>query len=562
MATPPAYAELYDNIDTVTKEAAVNFKVPSTVNNGLRTRKDTAGAALFAGVIGAQVILSFAMIAMATPIASMQKEAEDLGCPNVGLALGIIGGNEDIGYLLGKYAGIFTGAILASFLVSAAWVYFLRAYARFCVWTAVVLKGIIVSFLGVYMLANDAATGGVICFLYTAIVWGLAYKYRAKIDTAAEVLREGVKCLTQNISILGVGAGFQVLLLSYTALNTFAILFSIRVGAFESEKDDQDPAGQLTSCTWVLAGWISGARYFQAFTVIWGILQIEVIRLYMVSFAVGCWYFPHESNPAQPALKGAKYALTTSFGTLTIGGFIMAVAEILERAARSPRTPLGCILWVVVKIFQTCINFLTKFSIVVSALTGASFAASLRIVSPLLKRNFTGGYVANRVGVNALEGGAFILSLAFGLLTGVIIDASEGETPFSRALFNRAGFEGQVGLILAIWTVGLIRYKLLGLVIMIVFPQVFVYIWGPGMTVGIFTGILTSFLFGFMAHLMLNCLDAVFVCYAIDRDNGSTSPHTATIDKVLKPSLENYVELNYVPPVVDAQPEPVYATPV
>jgi len=367
----------------------------------------------------------------------------------------------------------------------------------------------------------------------------LAYRLRAKIETSAEILREACVAFSETDYMLPWSMMLQIFLLGYSALNAVSIMYGIRVGSVVVNSSQGANAGK---CDWAEDGWVTPAYYFDMLMLLWGLLQIEAVRLFMVSFSVGCWYFPHETNPPSVVKTGLQHAITKSFGTLAIGSVLMALAEALERAARRPTTPIGCFLWVIVKIFQSVINFLTKFALIVSALAGTSFSGSVPIASGLLRRHFTGGYVTDRVGITVLEGFAMMMSIAVGLSAGLIIDVSEGYKPLNRGIFEFLGQGNIWGLIMVAFAQGFIKYKLLGLIIIIMFPWVFVVIFGEGMTIGLFIGILASYLFYFMANVMLDHVSAVFVCYAIDRDNGCLSAHTAKIDNVVK-GLEGYTEM-------------------
>jgi len=175
-----------------------------------------------------------------------------------------------------------------------------------------------------------------------------------------------------------------------------------------------------------------------------------------------------------------------------------------------------------------CFNWLTKFCVILAGLTGDGFVNSGKRSFELLKRHFVGGYVANRVGDNVLGAGAFIFSLVVGFICWVTVDAYDGLDPF-----RDLGGNGILKAIIYIFAIFVLYYPIFGLLLIALWPQIWGEIIGWGFTYGLFCAILSHFMFEFMARVVLDTVDTLFVCVAIDKDNHTMSPVALEIHQAM-----------------------------
>lgn len=228
------------------------------------------------------------------------------------------------------------------------------------------------------------------------------------------------------------------------------------------------------------------------------------------------------------------------------------IAEEIQDNAKRPMTCIGCCFWIMAMILKSCLQYLSKFVVVMSAVSGFSFSNSAEASFQLMKTCFVDGYISNRVAVNTLRGMSTLLSGIILIGCWALVDAqvytgADAKEPF-QDFQERMGstffFNAYWMMILSVmFFVFLMVYKLAGMLIMCFWAQWLVKVWGPGPIFGVFMGIIAGYIFTYMVDLMINLMEATFVFYAIDKSNGSTCKATKEISGFLA-EMEDYVRLD------------------
>ena len=107
----------------------------------------------------------------------------------------------------------------------------------------------------------------------------------------------------------------------------------------------------------------------------------------------GVWYFENQSLAAQegslahkehtaaPVRSSLRVALTSGFGTIAFASLIVSACEALKRAARRSESGnglVGCLIACCLMCILSYIEFLTRFALTYSALTGDALCTSGR----------------------------------------------------------------------------------------------------------------------------------------------------------------------------------------
>jgi membrane protein CcdC involved in cytochrome C biogenesis len=232
-----------------------------------------------------------------------------------------------------------------------------------------------------------------------------------------------------------------------------------------------------------------------------------------------------------------------AWGTNAYAGFIVTLANMLQYVAKSKclrLSPIGWVLYCLVYAMRTCLEFLSKFAIIIAGVTGRDFWNSAKTGYDMLKRHFVGGYVTSRVGYSVMTLGATVFSLIIGVIVWASIAADEGHGMF----YTKYGGEVQDILQYVLAVTGLIMhiYPFFGIAMIALLGSVIADAVGGAFIFGILCGIISHFLFDYIAGVVLDVTDAIFVLVAMDRDNNTMSTVGQEIYKSLiqMPELSNW----------------------
>jgi hypothetical protein len=217
-------------------------------------------------------------------------------------------------------------------------------------------------------------------------------------------------------------------------------------------------------------------------------LLVFTIKLYTLSGATAQWYFaPVGGARLEGAtMRSLKYALGPNFGSLALGSWVLTVIQyvrsalenIRQQAAENGGGLLVSCLAACLDLLYSLFQQLTKFGIITMAITGEGFWESCRTAFDLLTRN-----LLNTVGVWWFPG--MILSTTAFLLSGVWGLVAFGA---SYATWGRDDLAMQSGAVLG--------------------------------GVAFVTSMVTL---SFINSILLNVVDALYICWAMDIDAGSTT---------------------------------------
>ena len=213
------------------------------------------------------------------------------------------------------------------------------------------------------------------------------------------------------------------------------------------------------------------------------------MRLYVIGGTMCQWYFaPAGTTDFSGTVSGAfSNALGPSFGTICFGSFILTMVEMakaaMERVRRQNRDNiLVCLMAACLECIYALIEYISKFATLQAAMTGESFCDAAATVTDLLQRNFLTAYGTYAFPSMILQGAALVLAIGFGVATWAL----------SYATYAVAGSANAT------------LYAVL---------------------VGVLSGFISFVILSFFVMIMLNVVDAVFLCYAMDKDRNMNNHH-------------------------------------
>ena len=384
-------------------------------------------------------------------------------------------------------------ALGASFFLGLAMLWLFRQCAHTMVWTVVYAKVGVMAALAVAFLAMGSLIPGVIFALLTALTAFCFYLWTDELNLVASLLSVSTQGLRDNPHIITTTVGLSFGSLVYIVPAAFAMTFafmngSVAVSSAAVSKTGAacaDFAGDATDCcAWQVDAWVPFYTALATVSFIWVTSFALETRLYVIGGTMCQWYFAPAGTTEFRGLVGdsLRNALGPSFGTIAFGSFVLTMVEIGKAAAERMRRDednrgniLVCLVTSCLECIYAIIEYISKFATLQAAMTGAAFCDAAANVTDLLQRNFLAAYGAYAFPGMILQGTAFVLAGGFGVATWLL----------SYATFA-VSVDANAGLYAAL--------------------------------VGALAGVVAFVVLMFFVMIMLNVVDAVFLCYAMDKD--------------------------------------------
>lgn len=437
-----------------------------------------------------------------------------------------------------------TVLIIIVFVIGVVWLLLLQKAAKQCVYATEHIKAAC-CFFGAYITREaHVAFPGIFTVLGVGILVFFYYN-RPHFDFAAGVLSQASVALRKNPKIFVVSVGIYVCYLVYLMFFMGYLMNIGRWGHWETVKLDGYWSGKQ-DCHYVVDSSENSTRVM-SLVFLWVTGVFQQIRLFVITGSVATWWFhsPNDSfavelpeghtQPANPAMYFLKHSVTTSLGSLSVGGLILAILDYIKREVF--RKVLCCYCWMFNPLtlflrilwcfFADCIRAFTRFTTAIHTIAAKPFFESARLTIALLKRNFVGAYIADSAAHSTLVLGAFIFSLAM-----TFISWSWIEDHFEIGFLHHAKdlpAQGWFGLLFFMF-------------FFVYNPMFTIFVYGlflgsyemiPAVLpffAALFIGAVCYLIFKYFAFIVLDTVTATFICFSIDREQGVVGSH---------PKLEN-----------------------
>ena len=311
---------------------------------------------------------------------------------------------------------------------------------------------------------------------------------------------------------------------------------------------DPQPESFESDCVYSYPSYVRRINYFQIFAWFWSVLVFDKIRLAVVSMVVGSWHF-HSIDAEKPTVATAlKTSFTKSIGTLAFAGAITGFLERF-RKNRNPAAFACCWCWwlgpqilcflpfqALWCLFGTCLTeamqLFTKFSVIVHVFTGLPLDQAASQCKKIMNRHFVGGFITEYSTKSMLMAGSYIFSTAIAFLTWSWVDATFECTTLTDTTAGQSGF-----LIFLFWVIlflVIFSYPMIGLILIVMINSLLEkseeskhmageettqHLWISPLAAA-FVGCTAKLIFDFMSGIILDTVDTMFLCFAIDQDNG------------------------------------------
>ena len=221
----------------------------------------------------------------------------------------------------------------------------------------------------------------------------------------------------------------------------------------------------------------SAYLFLAAVSGIWFIsAALKTQELFVIGGAICQWYFAPVGTAISPAASSTRGTRSVRRLDLCFGSFVLTMVELArsaaERLRRRTAITSSCASSSRASSACTRSSSTSKFAMLQASITGEAFAKPPP-PSPTLSRNFLTAYGTYAFREMILQGASLVIAVGFGCAVALL-------GVFAATLAANAGL--YAGL------------------------------------VGILSGIISLVVMSFFAMIALNVVDAVFLCYAMDKD--------------------------------------------
>jgi len=386
-------------------------------------------------------------------------------------------------------------AFVGAFFIGAGLMTVLRTRARDVVWGVMYLKIAVLAALTVITAVSAQLTAALLCGLGTALAVLVTYMWRGELDLVASMIAVSTQGLRDNPHLVTVTVGLQLASMVYVIPLVWLAVDATQHGSatinkFAVATTDGMCLGYYSQtvdcCRWQMDSWVPSYITLVCVAVIWAVSTALEARLFVIGGVVCQWYFAPAgtTNFKGTTTRSLQHALGPSFGTICYGSFVITVVEILKRSAEKMRREnrgniLVCLCVACLDCIYALIEYISRFAMIQASMSGEAFCDAARSITDLLSRNFLLAYGTYAFPKYILSAVVVILSMAFGYVAYV--------TSAIGYAFTEDVFVGKA------------------------------YSYG----VGILCFAITYIVLDFFVMILLNVVDSIFVCYAIDKDRNA-----------------------------------------
>lgn len=378
----------------------------------------------------------------------------------------------------------------ASTLLAAGFLHLVRHHARALTRATVAFQLAVPTAVALGLALSGALGQSLVAGAFAGLTYLVFYLWRRELGVAASLMAVAGHGLAENASLIGFtlllnGASVALAVPPFVgAAAGFAVGDVAPNPARGGRAACVDEFGDgVACCAWQPRPAAAAYTAVAALVGVWTMLTLNQVRVFTVSGAVARWYFaPPGASTAGHARTALRQAVTSSLGTCAFGGAVLTLTQAVKRQQQEDaQAGRVSIFGLLASCMASLYEYLTKFATVMAAVTGEGLTAAGRRATDLLLRS-------------ALE--AFATTIWFPQailqLVSVTLAAAWGA---------------------AVWA----GYR---------------YLHAPGgeeypatnaIVLGALVGVVTLFVLSFVAGVLLAVLDAVFICFALDRDRAAVS---------------------------------------
>lgn len=424
------------------------------------------------------------------------------------------------------------------FFAAGVWLLVLQRYPRTTIWGTIITD---IAFLLLFFVWFKLETDNMNPALpiIAAFMTLVAVYKRKQIDQCAVVMKAAMDGLASNKQVFLVCAGITCLWACYFALWVAAIIgmsFVKEVGEIveSDEWTDEWMHSTGTRCEIRQAAWVGGwTPFFFLANLYWVTYFLRNVNLMVVTSTVMGWYFSNEGYGSfwVPALRWGF--LDLSGGNAIASATMGASTYLLDRVGSGWGLLMACFNpfdWVLVCVGLVLKHILiafTKYGLIAQVYSGRPFCEAAFDGMKLLKGKLGEAVLTDYIGMRVMSWATYIISLCVAFAAWGWADDLQGVDVVSDALGDPTVM---IIVIMAFAAILSVPFWCLLLVISIETLVLSSTSWKENqgdrailnsIFVSLFIGSITYFILQTVSQIVVNAMDAIFFCFAVEQQNAS-----------------------------------------
>ncbi|KAG0742895.1 hypothetical protein G6F57_002207 [Rhizopus arrhizus] len=395
-------------------------------------------------------------------------------------------------------AGMLVAIIGTSLIIATIWLLVLRHFTKALVWGTVICVPIILSasfiwsfveslqYISVYKgnqelsLKDTALTWlSIIPLILNLIYVKAVYSSRHRINKTIVVIELACEMIRSNPAILFVPVLLLVIFIIFTSI---WIAFFNRLWLIGHLVDPSTSSKAI----WIVNNYVYFLAAFYIFFYMWTSMILIYLEKFVLSGMIAQWYF-HRKDTINNSVNVLKSSMirgtTTSFGTIALSGFLMAIVHFsqfvikqLKKYSKKSR-PFATFIEFILSYIEPFVSIVNHYTIGLAGITGESFFSAANSATKIFKRNLLSGIFGGFLAQIILHIGTAAIALTSGL-SAYIYATHQLHSPH-------------------------------------------------GFIVGLIGTLMPYYISQFYSYVMMSIIDATFLCYAIDLDAGTVNLQAA-----------------------------------
>ncbi|KAG1360344.1 hypothetical protein G6F62_000062 [Rhizopus arrhizus] len=395
-------------------------------------------------------------------------------------------------------AGMLVAIIGTSLIIATIWLLVLRHFTKALVWGTVICVPIILSasfiwsfveslqYISVYKgnqelsLKDTALTWlSIIPLILNLIYVKAVYSSRHRINKTIVVIELACEMIRSNPAILFVPVLLLVIFIIFTSI---WIAFFNRLWLIGHLVDPSTSSKAI----WIVNNYVYFLAAFYIFFYMWTSMILIYLEKFVLSGMIAQWYF-HRKDTINNSVNVLKSSMirgtTTSFGTIALSGFLMAIVHFsqfvikqLKKYSKKSR-PFATFIEFILSYIEPFVSIVNHYTIGLAGITGESFFSAANSATKIFKRNLLSGIFGGFLAHIILHIGTAAIALTSGL-SAYIYATHQLHSPH-------------------------------------------------GFIVGLIGTLMPYYISQFYSYVMMSIIDATFLCYAIDLDAGTVNLQAA-----------------------------------
>jgi hypothetical protein len=383
-----------------------------------------------------------------------------------------------------------TVSVIASLLLGGAFVHLIRHHAHTLTKATIGFQLFVPTLLCFSLLFSGHVWQAVGAGLLAGLTYFVFYLWRNELAVAAKLLSVAGHGLAENFaSLVALTIGLNVASLVLAAPLVGSLIVSLANGDVVPNPMRQgsdvcvDASGlDVPCCAWQPRASAAASMALAGLTAVWLSLTANQIRVFAVSGTIAQWYFsPPGALTVGSLRRSLRHGLTSSFGTNAFAGLVLTFTNAVKsQNAADQQNGNYSLLGLLASCIASIYEYLTKFATVMAAISGEGLLPAGRRVTDLLARNLLNAFATTIWFPSAV---VHLASFTLATLWGGAVWVTY------RWLHGSRGASGGE-----------------------LYPS------SNAAVLGVLAGAFSLFVLVFVCGVLLSVLDAVFVCFALDRD--------------------------------------------